>query len=254
MNNSYKLSIIIPSYNEELNIKNVIDSIIEYSIITNNLFEIIVIDDGSTDRTFEISSEIAKKNCNIKVYKHDYNKGYGAAFWTGVLNAQGEYIVVIPGDGEGIVHETVYGIILLNDVDFVIPYIYNKENRSFSRRIISYLFTEIINLTFNTRLNYTNGSVIYKTSILRKIKLESRGFFFQTEILLRLIKSGYLYAEIPTFLSRRSTGVSKALSRLSLYNVVRDYLKTIYGIYIYKNYLIDIDKESITFKKNKYLK
>lgn len=249
--NEYKLSIIIPCFNEENNIAQVIEETLKCMEELSYSIEIVVIDDGSSDNTYKIANEYANNIRNLKLIKHEENKGFGAAFWTGVLNAEGEYLVLVPGDGESNIRDALYGLALLDQVDLVIPFVYNKSNRSFVRRAISYLYTQIVNFTFQTRLNYTNGAVIYRSSVVRDLKLKSSGFFFQTEILMRLIKSGYLYAEVPVFLNKRSTGLSKALSPKSVISVSKDYLNTLIGIFITKKYLVEIQKESITYKRSR---
>jgi hypothetical protein len=115
---------------------------------------------------------------------------------------------------------------------------------------LNIIYTLIINLTFNTSLNYTNGCVIYRTSLVSKLDINSTGFFFQTELILRLIKSGYLYAEIPVFLNQRLNDESKAILPKSIISVMIDYFKTIYGIFISKNYLIEILSDSVTSQRS----
>ena len=177
--------------------------------------------------------------------------GLGAAFRTGVQNSQGDNLVMIPGDGETNISDLLNGLYLMENVDIIIPYVYNKVNRTLIRRVISHLYTTIINFTFNTKLNYTNGTVIYRSSTINKIKNNSTGFFFQTELLLRLIKSGYLYCEIPVFLKKRSSGISKAISLKSFLNIMVSYLRAIIGIYITKTYIKPIIKNSATKKRVK---
>ncbi|MDY0084177.1 MAG: hypothetical protein RBR74_13415, partial [Ignavibacteriaceae bacterium] len=68
------------------------------------------------------------------------------------------------------------------------------------------LYRFIINLSFGTNVNYTNGTVFYHRSILKGYNLESYGFFYQANIVIKLIRQGYLYAEVPNFLSVRASG------------------------------------------------
>jgi glycosyltransferase involved in cell wall biosynthesis len=240
------LSIIVPCLNEEKNITNVVNNIIRETSLKKIDIEIIIIDDDSKDNTYKISRKLAEINKNVQIVKHKRNMGLGAAFLTGVKNSKGKSLVMIPGDGECSISDLLNGLYLMEDVDIIIPYVYNKINRSQLRRSISYLYTSIINFTFNTRLNYTNGTVIYKSSTINKIENISTGFFFQTELLLRLIKSGYLYCEIPVFLKKRSAGVSKAISVKSFLNILVSYIKAIIGIYITKSYITPIVKNSAT--------
>ena len=153
---------------------------------------------------------------------------------------------MLPGDGECSISDILEGLRFTSEVDIVIPYVYNKINRSFTRRVISSIYTRIINFTFNTKLNYTNGTVLYKTSTIKKHKIKSTGFFFQTELLIRLIKSGYLYCEIPVFLQRRSSGVSKAISLKSLINLISCYIRTVIGVYITRSFIKPLDNKSAT--------
>ena len=247
--NKKKLSVIVPCFNEANSIELVIKDIASELLVYKFHSEIIIVDDGSTDLTYTISKNLCEKFSNLRIIKHNVNKGFGAAFWSGVNNAEGEYLLMMPGDGECNVKDSIMGIKIADDVDVVIPFVYNKINRSLSRRIISRIYTNLINVFFHTRLNYTNGTVIYRTSLIKNIDLKSKGFFFQTEILLRLIKSGYLYAEFPVFLKRRSSGLSKALSPRSFIDVVLSFSRTYIGIFITKRYISPIKEDSITFKK-----
>ena len=199
-----QLSIIIPCLNEANNISKVINDILTRLSTHKIKNELIIVDDGSTDKTYEVSLALKKRCHNIKIIKHPNNLGFGAAFWSGVSEAKGQYLMLIPGDGESKIDDLINSLPMLNEVDLIIPYVYNKINRSITRRVISKIFTLLINFIFRTTLNYTNGTVIYKSAIVKKVDLHSKDFFFQTELLLRLIKSGYLYCEIPVFLEKRS--------------------------------------------------
>ena len=87
------ISVVIPVYNEEKSIKNVIDR-----IPNHQQYEIILVDDGSTDKSFEKVKVI--KNRHIKVVKHNINKGYGAAILTGIKSTTGNIIVTLDSDGQ----------------------------------------------------------------------------------------------------------------------------------------------------------
>ena len=86
------LSVVIPAYNEEKAIGNVLDELIEE--LEEQTYEIIVVDDGSTDGTAKIVQEK-----QVKLIQHTYNKGYGSAIKTGIKNATNDLILIIDGDG-----------------------------------------------------------------------------------------------------------------------------------------------------------
>ena len=87
------ISVVIPAHNEEKAIGTVLDELIE--VLEGQAYEIIVVDDGSTDNT----AKIAQEKDYVKLIQHPYNKGYGAAIKTGIKNATNDLILIIDGDG-----------------------------------------------------------------------------------------------------------------------------------------------------------
>ncbi|OGX29902.1 MAG: hypothetical protein A3F87_03500 [Omnitrophica WOR_2 bacterium RIFCSPLOWO2_12_FULL_51_24] len=231
-----KLSVIMPALNEEANICDAISSTLK----TFDLFkidgEIIVVNDGSTDRTQPLAEGKAREDPGrIRVIRHDRPKGIGASFWEGVDSAKGDAIVMLPGDNENDPQETLRYYKLLEHVDIVIPFIFNREVRPLFRNVLSLLYRFIINTTFLINFNYTNGTVLCRRSILWGIDERSDGFFFQTDILIRAAKKGYLFAEVPYKVGSRKNGVSKAISFPSLFKVVGGYLKLVGDYYFRKD-------------------
>lgn len=221
----YSLSIIMPALNEEANIlaaiKNSLDAIDDFGITG----ELICVNDGSSDNTLSIIEEMADKDQRIRIISHETSHGFGASFWDGVSEARMDIIVVMPGDNENNPWEILQYIRLLEHVDIVIPFVYNLRARSIFRVILSSIYRLIVNTTFRTNLNYTNGTVLYRASLLKSLSFHSSSFFFQTDILIRLIKNRYLFAEVPYRLEQTSRNVSKAISFPSLIQVVTGYLR-----------------------------
>ena len=95
MTNKPYVSIILPMFNEEESIKKVLIDVKKNIKKTRKSYEIIVVDDGSTDKTIELV-----RNSGIKVISHPYNKGYGAALKSGIRNASADIVIFIDGDGQ----------------------------------------------------------------------------------------------------------------------------------------------------------
>ncbi len=225
---SDKLSVIMPALNEEANIANAISNTLDAFDLFKIDGEIIVVNDGSSDRTQEKIDGKLKQNTNrIRVIKHDRPKGVGASFWEGVEVVSGDAIVMIPGDNENNPVETLRYFKLLEHVDIVIPFIFNREARPLFRNILSLIYRFIINTTFLVNFNYTNGTILYRRSILKELNSHSDGFFFQTDVLIRAAKRGYLFAEVPYKLGGRKKGNSKAISFPSLFQVIKGYLRLV---------------------------
>ncbi len=228
------ISVIMPALNEQNNIQNAINNMISALSCYGINGEIIVINDGSTDNTETLVNSIIEKDNRIRMIKHHTPKGIGASFWDGVDDSKGKAVVMLPGDDENDPWEICRYYKLLDQVDMVIPFIFNREIRSFFRNALSFIYRFIINTTFLVNFNYTNGTVLYRRSILKELDHRSNGFFFQTDILIRMAKKGYLFAEVPYKIDKRKKGISKAISFPSLFQVMKGYLCLVQDYYFRK--------------------
>lgn len=225
------LSVIMPALNEENNIQAAVENTLQAFEDFQIEGEVIVINDGSTDKTPDIVRDIMAQDDRVSMIEHEDPQGIGAAFWDGVDLAKGNIVSMFPGDNENDPWETLRYYKLLEQVDIIIPFVFNKEVRSLFRNALSFIYRFIINTTFLVYFNYTNGTVLYRKSILEQITHRSTGFFFQTDILVRTVKRGYLFAEVPYRLGARSHGVSKAVTFPSLVQVIKGYLRLVHDIY-----------------------
>ena len=231
MTEDIEFSIIMPALNEEKNIElaifNSLDAIDHFGI--NG--EIIVINDGSTDKTKALIKSYMEREPRVRLINHVRRMGIGASFWDGVDQAQGKFVVMLPGDNENDPMEIFRYHALLKSVDIVIPFVFNKHVRSAWRNALSFIYRFIINTTFLVNFNYTNGTVLYRKALLDELEFRSSSFFFQTDILVRTVKRNYLFAEVPYRMGMRSQGISKAITFPSLFMVMRGYLRLVRDIY-----------------------
>lgn len=243
--NNILLTVVMPSLNEERNIVAAVENTLKAFEDFNIKGEIIIINDGSSDNTENLANDIIFKNPHVRMLKHETPKGIGASFWDGVDNAYGDIIVMLPGDNENDPVEIFRYYRLLEHVDIVIPFVYNRELRSLFRNMLSYLYRFIINATFWVNFNYTNGTILYRKSILKELDYRSGSFFFQTDILIRTVKKGYLFAEVPYRIDLRKDGISKAVTFPSLLKVMRGYLRLVRDQYFRHNH-----KDNISFTQD----
>ncbi len=234
---SVSVSVVMPALNEEKAISSAVDRTLSSFDKYGIEGEIIVVNDGSTDATGDIIESLIKTHGNrIKTLKHPAPRGMGASFWDGARMCEKKAVTLMPGDNENDPDEILKYSGLLEHVDMVVPFVHNRNVRGFYRNFLSRLFCLIINVTFGMSFNYTNGTALYKRKILYEVDCESGGFFFLAEILIKLTKKGYLFAEVPYSLSRREGGASKAVSFQSFIRVTRDYLRLVKYIYFGKRY------------------
>jgi len=184
-----KFSIIIPAYNEEEGINEVITELKE---ITNQEYEIITVNDGSTDQTENILEQID----NIKIINHPKNRGYGAALKSGIKKAQGEYIIIIDGDGTYPVNEIPKLLKYTGNYDMVsgIRKGGNFDARWFySQRLAKFILKKIAEYVTKNKIPDINcGLRIFKKEVIEKYwDLYPQGFSFTTTSLVAFLINDY---------------------------------------------------------------
>lgn len=222
----FKICFAIPAKNEELRVGHAINDVIDIINRKNLKAEIIIINDGSTDRTREVIEQVVSDSPfkNIQVIDKEINEGIGSAFWSAVNLCNSEYIVIHPGDNEN--NSTYIDNLLFdsNGIDFFIGVVNDTTSRKYFRRKISKVYTAVINLSFGQKIKYYNGTSIYRVQYLKKIEPHCFGFFFSAEVILKLIKMGARSKEIEISLNTRPQKKSSALTLNSLVSVCHDYI------------------------------
>lgn len=244
-----KISVLMPALNEAKNIEAAMAAALSAFDGMGLDGELLVINDGSRDATPALVEKAAAADRRVKLLSHGTPQGIGASFWDGVDHASGDAVVMLPGDNENDPREIFRYCGLLDHVDAVIPFLYNPEVRSPLRNALSYAYRLIVNTSFLVFFNYTNGTVLYRKSVLKGLPYRSTGFFFQTDILVRLAKAGYLLAEVPYRLGLRTDGASKAVSLRALRQVVSGYARLVRDHYFTKRPSAAYTEDSQTLKR-----
>ncbi len=205
MNHQPEVSIIIPTYNEGRIITDVIGSIHKIMGTLKRSYEILVIDDGSRDDTYEKAH-----NAGAVVISHPYNIGNGAAVKTGIRNAKGDVLVMMDGDGQ---HNPEYIPQLLDKIGQFDMVVGARTGDS-----ESYLHRDIANGVYNLFASYicnkkiqdlTSGFRAIKAVIARQfVSLLPNTFSYPTTITMAVLRSGFSLAYVPIKTNRR-TGKSK---------------------------------------------
>ncbi|MBI2549680.1 glycosyltransferase family 2 protein [Candidatus Woesearchaeota archaeon] len=231
---SKSLSVIIPVYNEEKNLANAAKTINSAVKKFFYDYELIILNDASTDKTAAIATALAKKDSKIRFVDFKINRGFGAMYREGVTRAKKEYLMMVPGDNE-ILGESIENILShTGEADVVLSYTVNKEARPLLRQVVSTFFTSLLNFLFGFKLKYYIGMVLYKTALVQNVKMTTNSFAFQAEILIRLLKSGYSYKEVPMMI-RQYKGSLKNLFRIkNLIGVLVTVLRLLFDVYIRK--------------------
>ena len=193
----YGVSIIVTALNEEATVEKVVR---EASAIATDMLsehEIVLIDDGGSDQTGAIMDRLSRELPSTKVIHNRPNLGFGASYMRGVAEARFDYVMLLCGDN-GLPPSNLPRIFeKIGTADIVIPYMRNlREIKTWHRYVISRVYTIFLNLFSGNRLHYYNGLPLHRRVLLNKIKVNSTGFGFQAEILIKLLKSGCTYVEV----------------------------------------------------------
>lgn len=254
MSKGLTLSVIMPALNEEDNVCLAVSSTLNAFKKYGIEGEVIAINDGSTDKTREIVERLCGEHKNVLLINHVSPKGIGRSFWEGVKKSVLDVVVLFPADNEVDPEDALQYFSLMEKVDMLVPFFHNTEVRDRARRLISSLYRLIVNISFGTNLNYTNGTVFYRRCVLREVELTSSGFFYQVELLVKLIRKGYLFAEVPNYLGVRTGGKAKAISFKSLRKVIGGYLRLMWDLNVgrieaRKKDYFELNRDSATYRR-----
>jgi glycosyltransferase involved in cell wall biosynthesis len=195
-----KLSVFLPAYNEEANLKRTVKNVVENLRKNVREWEIVIVDDGSKDNTGKIADELAKTNKKISVIHHSPNRGYGAAFKSGLYGCKYPWISFIDSDGQFNFKEITRFIETQDKTkaDMVIGY-YLSRKVPFTRKLNSKIWQFIVFLLFGLNVRDIDcGFKLISKKVVDKIpKLESeRGAFISSEFLIKAKKMGFKIVEI----------------------------------------------------------
>lgn len=202
-NNSQGISIILPAYNEEKNIKKVVVEALAYLRKIKDPWEIIIVNDGSTDQTGDLTRAIEKKVKKVRVINHKSNLGYGISLKEGFLASLYDYVFFTDTDRQFDLKalEVMWPLARTGVVDLVIGYRVNRKDPVL-RKLLSRGYNFLIDMIFGLDVKDIDCAFkIFKKEIFKKIKIESNHFFVNTEILVkaRFFKFKILEVGVPHF-------------------------------------------------------
>ena len=224
------LSIIIPVFNEESNIPGVLRDL--YAVLRVHpewRWEVIVVEDGSRDRTRQVILDLLKQYPETQLILHDKNEGYNTSMRDGIAKAQGKYLMYIGADEEFDCSELASFVEpLLTEgephADLVLGVRWQRNAYRLHRFFLSVIYIFFLNFLFKLRVNDYNWSQAWCRELLERIQLESKSLFMLPEIIIKAHDLGYKIKEVPSNHRGRRTGRSSLNLRIMTHAVIDAFL------------------------------
>ncbi len=188
-------SIIMPALNEEKNLRSSVEMVRE--AFEGREYEILLIDDYSSDRTQEVGQELSNQFSEVILLSNDSNLGRGGSIMRGYNEASKELSIVIQAKKDTTANEIKKIIDGRGEEDLTLTYQENFSERALIRQALSYAFTLIVNIVSGNRIRYYNGSSLIKTSLIKELSIKNNSYSIDAEILVQLLRRGCSYKEIP---------------------------------------------------------
>ena len=202
-----RVSFVLPSYNEEANIDRALAHTLQAARKMCSEFEIVVVDDGSTDRTADLVRGAGVREPAIKLLHHCTNRGYGEALRSGFAAAQYDYVFFTDADNQFDLNEIELLLAWTDRADVVAGY--RKVRRDpFMRRLNGWGWNRIVRWLFYVPVRDIDCAFkLFRRDVLEQIEIESRGAMINTEIMVKLARNGCTIVEVGVTHFPRTSGV-----------------------------------------------
>jgi len=202
------ISAFFPAYNEEANIVRLAQKTAGVLKGISSKYEIIIVNDGSRDKTAAVARALAKKDKHFRLVDHKVNQGYGAAVKSGFKAARYDWIFFTDGDGQFDVNELKGFMPLTQDHDLVLGYRIKRAD-PLQRKLNAFAWGTLVKTLFFLRgvRDIDCAFKIVKRSVFKKFSLETTGAMISTELLVKSQKNGFRMAELGVHHYPRTAGV-----------------------------------------------
>ncbi|HSO88315.1 MAG TPA: glycosyltransferase family 2 protein [Draconibacterium sp.] len=236
-----KLSIIVPLYNEQNDILIVLNQLVktEYPAHLESV-EFVIIDDHSTDNSYEVVKEYIKNRQEFRLFRHEVNKGKGAAVKTGISYARGDVFLVQDADLELSPSDIPAMVNAMKDLD--VQFINGSRYLpGIARPLASYkrywgnrLFTNLTSVVINVKLtDMACGYKLIHRDLYEKIELKENRFGFEAELIIKALRiKRNNVAEVPVKYFPRNAGEGKKLNNMDAFKILWTIFK--YGVLRFK--------------------
>ena len=227
------LTIFYPMWNEEETIERAVEAAFEAGdalVLSGEIarYDVLIVDDASTDRTAEIADAMAAVDPRVSVVHHDVNRKLGGSIKTGLENAKGEIVLYTDADLPFDMAEVSKAVRLLRiyEADIVSAYRFDRTGEGARRLVYSYIYNHLVQALFKLRLRDMNFAFkLMRRSMLDCVELKSEGSFIDVELLARAHRLGFEIVQFGVDYFPRTRGISTLSSNAVIVKIVREMLE-----------------------------
>jgi len=192
------VTLFVPCLNEEQRVLATLETIHKALLELKFTYEVIVVDDGSTDNTAAVVSDYCSQNPSlpIRLHRNSKNLGLSCSFVNTAFAGRGRYYRLVCGDNVEPKESLIKILEEMGKADIIIPYYPILPGKSKSRRAISGLYTRIVNLLSGFKLRYYNGCALYRRFDVMRWASYNYGFGFQAHLITTLLGEGATFREV----------------------------------------------------------
>ncbi|MFH1023581.1 MAG: glycosyltransferase family 2 protein [Planctomycetota bacterium] len=219
------LSVVIPAYNEEENLRVHAPRILEALRRHAPGFEVLVVDDGSTDESAAVAESLAAAEPRVRVLRHGENRGPGSGVFTGIAAARGEFVMFLPADVAIDLEQLPRYIEAARGADVVVGIRSDRRDYTLFRKFVSVVNIALIRFLFRMRERQFNYVHLYRRRIFDHFTVDSRGVFITAEILIRARDCGFRLTEVEIAYVPREFGTATCGRVRVIARTVRDLIR-----------------------------
>lgn len=225
-----KLSVFFPMWNEADYIERAIDAAREECedlVSQGDIgdYEIIIVDDASTDETADIARRIAEVDSRVILVQHPENRKLGGSMKSGFAAATGDLVLYTDADLPFDMHDVHKAMRLLRyyDADVVSAYRFDRTGEGYVRTVYSFFYNMMVRVLFGVRMRDINFAFkLCRTRIFDKVKLKSEGSFIDAELVVKAQRHGYTVIQFGVDYFPRTRGVSTLSSPTVIIKILRE--------------------------------
>jgi glycosyltransferase involved in cell wall biosynthesis len=219
------LSIVLPAYNEEENAEAAVTQVSEVAQGLGIDYEILLVNDGSADRTGDIGRELEQRVPNFRLVEHYPNRGYGGSLKAGFAAATKELIAFTPADNQFDFREITLLLERIDEADIVSGFRADRQDTAI-RRLNAFLWNTLIQVLFGRLCRDIDcGFKLFRRELLDHVHIESDGAMIDTEFLAGAKARGYRIVDVPVTHLPRVAGEATGADLKVILRAFRDLIR-----------------------------